>query len=188
MRAIWPKLSAVCISMLLAAGPAIRDAHFTAALSCYRSLSSNNEGIQSAILTLGVVVVFKLGKSGGPQDSDKPKPCGAGRENSWRWKLTWGPGVNFWNRHICIQMKNDGISVLLNFQCHQHQTAALLPCCLKDIHYCRKRGTLFGVQLNAGLWLNLWSLIWRVSFLCIFVILLSMARMIFIFIILNFSE
>ena len=42
MRAIWPKSSAVCISMLLAAGPAIRDVHFTA------GLSSNNEGIQSA--------------------------------------------------------------------------------------------------------------------------------------------
>ena len=62
MRAVWPKSSAVCISMLLATGLAIADVHFTSELSCYCSLSYNNEGKQSSIMTLGVVVVFKLGK------------------------------------------------------------------------------------------------------------------------------
>ena len=165
MRAIWPKSSAVCISMLLAAGPAIWDVHFTTGLSSYCSLSSNNEGKQSAIVTLGVVVVFKLGKPSDPRIVTSLHRVVLAKKKFLEMKTD--VGVNFWNRQICIQMKNDGISVLLNFQCHQHQTAALLPCCLKNIHYFRRRGTLLGVQLSAGQWLSLWSFFYMVSFLSI---------------------
>lgn len=48
--------------MLLAGRAAIRDVRFTTGLYC--SLSSRNEGKQSTIMTLGMVVVFKLEKPG----------------------------------------------------------------------------------------------------------------------------
>lgn len=121
-----------------------------------------------------------------PQDSDTTTPCGAGKENSWRWKLTWGPGVNFWNRQICIQMKNDGLSVLLNFQCHQHQTAAGAPLPFEEYSLLVEEGApclvFNSMQVN--------DLICETSsggcFWCIFVILPNMAYMIFISIIVIF--
>lgn len=63
-RSCWTQ--GVCSLHFNAAGtgPAIRDVHFTTGLSFYCSLSTSNEGKQSTIVTLGMVVVFKRGKPG----------------------------------------------------------------------------------------------------------------------------
>jgi len=39
-------------------------------------------------------------------------------------------------------MKNDGISVLLNFQCHQHQTAVSAPLLFEEYSLLQKKGHL----------------------------------------------
>lgn len=62
MRAVWPNNTQFAFQCCWQAGWAIRDVHFTAGLYC--SLSPSNEGKQSTIKTLEMVVVFKLGKPG----------------------------------------------------------------------------------------------------------------------------
>jgi hypothetical protein len=122
------KVVEVCISMLLA----VKEVPFTTGLVGQGSLSSSNEEKQRGILTWPENPL--LLKEGEPCDlRTKGRLLQvAGKENSWRWKETWGPGVNFWNRIFCIQMKNDRIPVTLRFQCHQHEAAAHVPSPFED--------------------------------------------------------